>query len=93
MGLLTKGKPLSWKEAQKHIDYVKDHGISQFVHLYNQTKDVSTACFKWGDEIEGMLVVLSKKSGRCCRLLLRGPEILEQLDAASSELRTAQVSR
>ena len=51
MGLLTQGRPLTWEETQKHIQYIREHGIEQFIHLYNNVKDRRNDCLKWGDEV------------------------------------------
>jgi glutamate--cysteine ligase catalytic subunit len=52
MGLLSvQGHPLSWPESLPYIPYVKEHGIQQFLHIYNAYKDRSNDLFFWGDEV------------------------------------------
>ena len=75
MGLLSVGTPLDWKDAEKHADYIKKHGILQFINLYKKLKDRSHDVLKWGDEIEYTLVYLDHKN-RSARLLLKCAEIL-----------------
>ncbi|CAF2579027.1 unnamed protein product [Rotaria sp. Silwood2] len=56
MGLLTKGRPLTWEETKKYAHHVREHGIEQFIHVYKELKDRRNDCLKWGDEdymIEG----------------------------------------
>lgn len=51
MGLLSEGSPLSWPETRKLADHVHEHGISQFINLYNLLKDRQGDVLKWGDEV------------------------------------------
>ena len=58
MGLLSEGEPMSWPETEKHAEYVRKHGIIQFINLYNRLKCREDTYFRWGDEV------------RICRLLV-----------------------
>ena len=40
-GLLVKGTPLAWEDALKHLKYVRDHGVKQFIATYNRVKRIS----------------------------------------------------
>jgi glutamate--cysteine ligase catalytic subunit len=51
MGLLSLGKPLSWEETKKYAEHVRQHGIQQFINLYNKHKNRNDECLKWGDEV------------------------------------------
>lgn len=51
MGLLSEGSPLSWPETKKLADHVREHGITQFINLYNLLKDRQGDVLKWGDEV------------------------------------------
>lgn len=51
MGLLSLGSPLSWSETKKHADHVREHGIIQFLHIYNRLKSRQNDVLKWGDEV------------------------------------------
>ena len=51
MGLLAMGSPLSWDETKKHADYVRKHGIIQFLHIYHRLKNRQNDILKWGDEV------------------------------------------
>lgn len=57
MGLLEfDGEPLSWPETKKLADYVREHGITQFLHIYNKLKDRQGDILKWGDEVRYIVV-------------------------------------
>lgn len=51
MGLLTQGTPLTWEEAKKYADHVREHGIIQFLNIYNKVKERQKDVLKWGDEV------------------------------------------
>lgn len=40
MGLLSEGKPLSFNDAIEHLNYIRQHGIVQFLNTWNRVKDV-----------------------------------------------------
>ena len=56
MGLLTEGKPLKWTDSLPYIDYVKEHGIEEFLNIYNKYHNRCCDDFKWGDELEYLLI-------------------------------------
>ena len=41
MGLLSLGTPLAWEDAARLAPHVREHGISQFLHVYHNIKDLS----------------------------------------------------
>jgi glutamate--cysteine ligase catalytic subunit len=51
MGLLYLGTPLTWDEASKHADHVREHGITQFLHTWDRVKDRHGDELLWGDEV------------------------------------------
>jgi len=51
MGLLSKGKPLSWEDTKKYADLVWKVGIQQLVAIYHGTKDRTNDPLKFGDEV------------------------------------------
>ncbi|CAG2178612.1 unnamed protein product, partial [Oppiella nova] len=65
--------------SQKYAEHVRRHGIKQFIHIYNKNKDRIDRCFKWGDEIEYVIVKFDHKSKRV-RLSLRAKDILKVMD-------------
>ncbi|XP_064412511.1 glutamate--cysteine ligase catalytic subunit isoform X3 [Latimeria chalumnae] len=78
MGLLSQGSPLSWEETKKYADHVRQHGIVQFLNIYNKVKDRQKDVLKWGDEVEYILVAFDDQQQKV-RVLLRGEEVLHTL--------------
>lgn len=56
MGILPEGTPLSWQETKALSKHVQKHGVQQFINLYRKSKDRRGDPFKWGDEIEYVIV-------------------------------------
>lgn len=78
MGLLALGTPLEWAEAEKYADHVREHGITQFLHIWDKLKGRVGDGLLWGDEIEYMVVSFDEEN-KNARLSLRQSEILTQL--------------
>jgi glutamate--cysteine ligase catalytic subunit len=78
MGFLTDGNTLSWEEVKKVREYIRKHGILQFLAIYEKTKNRSNDCLKFGDEIEYVLLSLDDKEKKA-KLSMRAAEILEVL--------------
>ncbi|GAA5964899.1 hypothetical protein JCM21900_002427 [Sporobolomyces salmonicolor] len=78
MGLLALGTPLPWSEAKQHADYVREHGIEQFLAIWERFKDRTGDRLMWGDEIEYMVISYDDE-GKNARLSLRQEEILQDL--------------
>eukprot|EP00164_Ancoracysta_twista_P004916 GFYU01006684.1.p1 GENE.GFYU01006684.1~~GFYU01006684.1.p1 ORF type:complete len:614 (-),score=150.52 GFYU01006684.1:238-2079(-) len=76
MGLLTLGAPLDWSKAKDLAAYVREHGIQQFLSIYNNLKDRNSENLFWGDEVEYIIVDVG---GDHVKLSLRSVEILDQL--------------
>jgi hypothetical protein len=51
MGLLALGTPLPWSDAKQHANYIREHGIEQFLHIYHRLKDRTGDRLLWGDEV------------------------------------------
>ncbi|KAH8107999.1 glutamate-cysteine ligase catalytic subunit [Cristinia sonorae] len=51
MGLLYLGTPLAWDDAKQYADHVRTHGITQFLHIWNNLKDRAGDELLWGDEV------------------------------------------
>uniref|UniRef100_A0A0K0EM21 Glutamate--cysteine ligase n=1 Tax=Strongyloides stercoralis TaxID=6248 RepID=A0A0K0EM21_STRER len=80
MGLLTLGHPLSWDETVPYLDYIKTHGISQFINLYNRLKNRQGDQLKWGDEIEYTIIQFDHQNKRV-QVSLKAHELLKRLNA------------
>ncbi|QRV94293.1 glutamate-cysteine ligase catalytic subunit [Ceratobasidium sp. AG-Ba] len=78
MGLLFLGTPLSWEEGKQHADYIREHGITQFLNIWRKLKDREGDGLLWGDEIEYMVVSYDDEN-KNARLSLRQSEILAEL--------------
>nr|ACC86274.1 glutamate-cysteine ligase catalytic subunit [Exaiptasia diaphana] len=78
MGLLSLGSPLSWQETKKHADHVRQHGIVQFLHIYNRLKNRQNDVLKWGDEVEYTLVKFDHENKRVY-LSLKAIDLLDVL--------------
>jgi len=79
MGLLNvAGAPLEWTEAKKHAEHVRQHGVEQFLSIYNKFKGKEGSLLRWGDEVEYFVCKLDGEA-RQTRLPLRSPEILGAL--------------
>lgn len=78
MGLLVAGTPLGWQDALEWLDFVRKHGIEQFIHTYDRVKDLSGDVLKWGDETEYGIYQVDRKT-KSIRLALRGDQILKEL--------------
>ncbi|KJH53403.1 glutamate-cysteine ligase, catalytic subunit [Dictyocaulus viviparus] len=81
MGLLTKGSPLSWAETVPYVEYIKKHGIAQFINLYHRLKNRQGDQLKWGDEIEYTIVKFDHEHKKV-RVSCRAEELLGRLQAA-----------
>ncbi|KAF1765699.1 hypothetical protein GCK72_005652 [Caenorhabditis remanei] len=80
MGLLTKGSPLTWAETIPHIEYIKKHGIKQFINLYHRLKSRHGDQLKWGDEIEYTIIKFDHENKKV-RVSCRAEELLNRLQA------------
>ncbi|CAF1137038.1 unnamed protein product [Adineta steineri] len=78
MGLLTEGHPLSWEETKKYAQFIREHGIEQFIHTYNKLKDRRNDCLKWGDEVEYIMVRFDHENKKV-QLVLKAHDILPTL--------------
>lgn len=58
MGLLFLGTPLTWEEGQKHVEYIREHGITQFLHIWDRLKDREGDTLLWGDEVSALVSCL-----------------------------------
>lgn len=66
MGLLSQGSPLNWENTKKYADYIRSHGIIQFVNIYNNLKDRQKDVLKWGDEVNYFPLYFILRTCYCC---------------------------
>uniref|UniRef100_A0A914HC80 Glutamate--cysteine ligase n=1 Tax=Globodera rostochiensis TaxID=31243 RepID=A0A914HC80_GLORO len=81
MGLLTLGTPLSWPKTVEHLQYIKAHGIDQFIALYHRVKGRERDQLRWGDEIEYTIVKFDDEHKKV-RVSLRAKDLLDALMAS-----------
>jgi glutamate--cysteine ligase catalytic subunit len=85
MGLLVKGTPLDWPKALAHLKYVRQHGVTQFINLYQKMLNRSNDVLLWGDEIEYMIVKFDETTGKAV-LSLKATPVIEHLEAEEKAL-------
>uniref|UniRef100_A0A7S3GJD9 Glutamate--cysteine ligase n=1 Tax=Palpitomonas bilix TaxID=652834 RepID=A0A7S3GJD9_9EUKA len=78
MGLLVQGTPLAWSDSRQYVEHVKQHGVSQLLHVIDQTGGRLKSCLKAGDETEYTLVFFDEKEKKAY-LSLSAPDILDTL--------------
>lgn len=78
MGLLKIGTPLHWEDSLEHCNYVRLHGIHQFIATYRRLRHLENDRLFYGDEIEYSLLKLDERQ-KTVKLSLRGPEVMESL--------------
>ncbi|CAG8507018.1 12388_t:CDS:10, partial [Dentiscutata heterogama] len=84
MGLLSQSEPLPWEQAKKYADHIRNHGITQFLSIYNKSKNRENDCLLWGDEIEYMIIAYDDE-GKNAKLSLKASDILHELQKAAEE--------
>jgi len=87
MGLLKKGAkpPAIWDNSKKFKnlrDYVKVYGIVQFLNVYKQNKDRIDEEFKWGDELEYVLVHTPSDRPNEVRLICKPLDFINDIHTA-----------
>ena len=87
MGFLVVATPLGWKESEPHRKYVKEHGIRQFINVFNSVKGLRNDRLMFGDEIEYNIIAVNHEE-KTVKLSLRAAEVLKRLrDLEVSRLR------
>ena len=52
MGFLAAGSTLSWADMQGVKEYIRTHGIAQFLSVYSALRERRTDATMFGDEVE-----------------------------------------
>jgi len=79
LATLVEGRPLQWEESVEHLEYVRKHGIHQFVNTWNRVKSVSNDKLLWGEETEMSILHMSPDTMEV-KLSLRGAEVRDTLN-------------
>ncbi|CAG8739716.1 1978_t:CDS:2, partial [Dentiscutata heterogama] len=69
---------------KKYADHIRNRGISQFLSIYNKTKDRENDNLLWGDEIEYMVIAYDDEN-KNAKLSLRTSDILHKLQKEVEE--------
>ncbi|CAG8523530.1 26171_t:CDS:10 [Dentiscutata erythropus] len=77
---LSQSKHLPWEQAKQYADHIRNHGITQFLSIYNKTKNRDKDCL-----IEYMIIVYDDE-GKNAKLSLRGADILHELQKEEEAL-------
>lgn len=48
---------MPWSEAKQHANYVREHGIEQFLKIWHRLKDRTGDVLLWGDEVRSAFSV------------------------------------
>ena len=83
LAMLVEGRPLEWEESIEHLEYVRKHGIHQFVNTWNRVKSLSNEKLLWGEETEMSILHMSPDTMEV-KLSLRGAEVRDQLNEAEA---------
>ncbi|KAG9017095.1 hypothetical protein FRB90_001776 [Tulasnella sp. 427] len=78
MGLIVDGEVLPWDQGRNFADHIKDHGIIQLLNIWTTSKDRQNFPFKWGEEIECMIIAFDDKE-KNAKLALCQEELLPKL--------------
>ena len=76
---------MPWPDSLDLIAYVREHGVEQFLNVYNKVKNVVNQELLWGDELEYGVLAVDTEAGTV-KLSLRGAEILKELVDKESTL-------
>jgi len=90
MGFLTEGNTLNWKDSEPYRAQIKKHGLVQFLNLYNSMKGREPDVFRWGDEVEYILIEIPQDDNAPATLSLKSKEI-QQKATALAQAKNADV--
>ena len=95
MGLLSEGRPLTWKEIVDVLAQLKRDGLNELIEIFHHSKDRQGDDFNWGDEVRHSFFVLDENlflllqveltllrfdhSKKNVKLLLKAHQFLEEL--------------
>lgn len=65
MGLLYLGTPLAWDDAKPYADHVRKHGITQFLHIWDNLKNRYGDELLWGDEVPYPISFFARRNTSC----------------------------
>lgn len=81
--ILTFGRPLTWEESMSHLEYVRAHGVLQFISVWENCRRIwRNDELLWGDEVEYAILRVSDSKAW---VSLRGTEIRGALSTKEAE--------
>jgi glutamate--cysteine ligase catalytic subunit len=84
--ILRRGNPLAFNQAKQFFSSVRKSGVTQFASHYTRVKDVKTAKFLWGDELEYGIFAFNEDTKTYDIATCRGVDIQTELDQLESKL-------
>jgi glutamate--cysteine ligase catalytic subunit len=91
MEFLHESERLAWAQAMASLQYVRDHGIEEFLSILQLCGGTDGDSFRWGDEVEHQVIALCQHEladgASVPKISLRSPEILAELRAVEERLR------
>ena len=84
MGLLKVGKPLMFEDSLEYLNYVRHHGIKQFLNVWKKYKDVSDFELRYGYEIEVGIFEMDHDN-KSIKLSLRGEKVMDLLNQKEND--------
>jgi len=80
MGFLEAGDPYGWEDSREDgiMAWVREHGIEQFIAVWEKVRGIESDTLKWGDELEYSILAIDEAAGTV-RCKLRGAQILAEL--------------
>lgn len=79
MGLLVEGKALSFEETKEFLQYLRKHGVIQFLNTWKRVKDLSEDELRFGDEIEYGIFAVDPET-KTVKISIRSAELRKMLN-------------
>lgn len=74
MGLLVVGDPLPPEELKDVSNYIRQHGVLQFLNIWKRSHQLENDELKFGDEIECGIFAIDEVNNTV-KLSIRGAEV------------------
>eukprot|EP00750_Incisomonas_marina_P016611 INCI19219.2.p1 GENE.INCI19219.2~~INCI19219.2.p1 ORF type:complete len:693 (+),score=109.86 INCI19219.2:212-2290(+) len=78
------GTPLKWPDSLEFLEYIRKHGIEQFLNIMKQVADRSNDSLLYGDEVEFHLVAFDPIT-KTVRLPLNAYDVLATLEKQNKD--------
>lgn len=81
---MTVATPKAWETALSKIEYVREHGVDQFINNYKKNFSIGRDVLMYGDELEYGIFLVDHEA-KTVKLSLRGAEIIKDLQAKEDD--------